>query len=287
MRNKLRSAFNTRQYMLSKDFEIYYYSDLHFQNVGLHAHDYYEFYFFVEGKVEMELGNERYALVPGDMVIVPPGLKHRAIVDGGTPYRRFVLWISREYCDGLLQQSPDYMYLLQQAVTTHKYRYRFDVLGFNAIRGKLFSLLDEIHSERFGREAKIGLAVGDLILSLNRMVYETEHPKTDRESRSLYEGVAGFIDTHLEEELSLERLAKEFYVSKYTIAHLFQQNTGLSVHQYLLKKRLQACCDAIRSGTGVTKAYALCGFRDYSSFYRAFRKEYGQSPAEYQAFHKR
>ena len=41
MKQELRSAFNTRQYMLSKDFEIYYYSDLHFQQVDPHRHDYY------------------------------------------------------------------------------------------------------------------------------------------------------------------------------------------------------------------------------------------------------
>ena len=36
----------TRQYMLSKDYELYYYSDSHMANVDSHTHDYYEFYFF-------------------------------------------------------------------------------------------------------------------------------------------------------------------------------------------------------------------------------------------------
>ena len=51
MRKNLRSAFNTRQYMLSRDFEIYYYSDLNFKAVDPHRHTYYEFYILLEGNV--------------------------------------------------------------------------------------------------------------------------------------------------------------------------------------------------------------------------------------------
>ena len=44
--NKRRSTFNSRQYMLSEDFEVFYYSDIGFKSVGSHSHDYYEIYFF-------------------------------------------------------------------------------------------------------------------------------------------------------------------------------------------------------------------------------------------------
>lgn len=43
MKKNLKTAFSTRQYMLSKDFEIYYYDDSKLLNVNDHTHDYYEF----------------------------------------------------------------------------------------------------------------------------------------------------------------------------------------------------------------------------------------------------
>ena len=49
-----------------------------------------------------------------------------------------------------------------------------------------------------------------------------------------------------------------------------------------MKKRLSACRDAIRNGTKITEAYLMYGFKDYSGFYRAFKKEYGMSPREWQ-----
>ena len=48
MKKNLQSDFNTRQYMLSQDFEIYYYNDTNFNGVKSHTHDYFEFYFFIE-----------------------------------------------------------------------------------------------------------------------------------------------------------------------------------------------------------------------------------------------
>ena len=80
MRSKIQTPFTHRQYMLSQDFEIYYYSDTRHNNVDLHSHDYYEFYFYMEGDVEFEIGDRRQALRSGDFVIVPPGTMHRAFV---------------------------------------------------------------------------------------------------------------------------------------------------------------------------------------------------------------
>ena len=60
MRKKLNTQFNTRQYMVSRDFEIYYYKDQHMKKVANHIHDYYEIYFFLEGDVSLEIEKKEY-----------------------------------------------------------------------------------------------------------------------------------------------------------------------------------------------------------------------------------
>ena len=162
-----------------------------------------------------------------------------------SPYRRFVFWISQEYCNHLLQISKDYAYLMQHVQVSQNYFFPTDRITFNAIQSKLLRLIEEVRSDRFGRDAQIPLYVNDLLLYLNRLVYERLHPQKSRTEESLYQNVAAYIEEHLDEDLSLEKLAGEFFVSKYHIAHVFKDNLGLSIHQYITKKRLALCREAI------------------------------------------
>ena len=282
MRKKLRSEFNSRQYMLSEDFELYYYSDLHFSSVGRHSHSYTEVYLFCEGAVDMEIDGQNYPLRPGDVLILPPGTEHRAFVRSGERvYRRFVFWLSENFCKTLQAESPDYLRLFDHVQREREYVYPMDTLEFNGLRGKLFSILEELHTAHFGRDVQIGLNVRDLLLSLNRTVWQKKNVRTKKETVSSFQAVTQYITEHLGAELSLNALSRELYLSKYHIAHLMQKNAGLSLHQYITKKRLSACVDAMLGGEKAGECCARFGFLNYSSFYRAFIKEYGSSPRAY------
>ena len=283
MRRKLQTAFQPRQYMLSQDFELYYYEDRDIPNVSLHSHSYYEFYFFLEGNVQMQIEKDVHPIQPGDIMLIPPHISHRPIIKShDMPYRRFVFWISQDYCNHLLQSSPDYAYIMQHVEIEKKYFFHTDQIMFQAIQSKILRLLEEMHSDKFGRDAQISICVNDLILSLNRLAYDENTPKSRSSERLLYQQLTEYIGDHLEDNLSLEKLAQRFFVSKYHIAHVFKDNIGISIHQYITKKRLDLCKDAISSKMNITETYHMFGFGDYSSFYRAFKKEYGISPKDYQ-----
>ena len=282
MREELRTAFSPRQYMLSKDFEIYYYSDIHMNATGSHTHDYYEFYFFVNGDVSMMIADKEYPLAPGDLVLIPPFVPHYAVIHNtDIYYQRFVFWISKDYCNQLLRISPAYGYIMQQASVNKQYVYHFDRIAFNAIQSKIFNLIQEIHQDRYGKTAKIQNYVSDLVLDLNRATYEAEHPIEFKENASLYQNLITYINAHLTDDISLDSIAAQFYLSKYHISHVFKDNLGISIKQYIIKQRLNLFKDYMRQNGEIGKAYLQCGFSNYSSFYRDFKNEFGISPNEY------
>lgn len=155
---------------------------------------------------------------------------------------------------------------MQKAQKDGQYISHYDMIIFNALQAKIFRLIEEIHSERFGKTAQISLCVQDLLLHLNRTAYEESNPNIIEKEQGLYEHLLQYIETHLDEELSLDSLARTFYVNKYHIAHVFKENLGLSVHRYITKKWLSLCCDAILSCSEINKnAYSIVSSRRESA----------------------
>ena len=279
MINNLSSVFLNRQYMISKDFEIYYYKDRNLRNVEIHSHEYYEVYFFLEGEVTMFYSVSSHRMKNGDMVIIPPGMQHHVqIHDPAVPYRRVVFWITKSFLSKLSVHSKEFLFLTGKADDSG-FAWHFNEVTFNTVQRKIFHVIEEIFSDRFGRRMAVALGINDLLLFLNRTVYESLHPERyGKSEKKLDRNLIRYIEEHINEDLRLDTLSELFFVSKYHISHLFKDKMGISLHQYILKKRLAMSKDALINGRKPSEVFREYGFSDYSVFYRAFVKEFGLSP---------
>ena len=86
------------------------------------------------------------------------------------------------------------------------------------------------------------------------------------------------MDAHLAEDISIDALAEQVYLSKYHMMRLFRKETGITVHDYLTQRRLLLARDHIRAGLSATDACYRSGWRSYSSFTRAYAKQFGTTP---------
>lgn len=287
MKRQLSTTFDARQYMQSGDLEIFYYHDVNLNHISFHQHEYYEIYFFLEGDVDYQIGDSRFKIQYGDYLLIPPHVPHcPAFSSKNVPYRRFVLWLSSSFYNSLLDTSSDFSYGFHYAAERQQYRFSTDTVTAQHLTGLLMELLEEKNGGRVFQQQRCRTMASAFLLELNRMIYEARHNMTAAYENTLYLNVCDYINNHLEEDLSLNMLAAFFFVSKYHICHIFKENMGISPHQYIVKKRLQASKHGILSGTPFQQLIYQYGFHDYSSFYRAFKKEFGLSPSEFRSQHQ-
>lgn len=282
MKKKLSTGFNNRQYMNSGEFEVFFYQDISLDHVADHSHPYYEIYFFLNGDVTYLVDGKKYDLEYGDYLLIPPEVKHHPVFHStGKTYQRFVLWISQSYYESMCSSSSDFAYSFSYVTEQKHYRFRTDFVTFQDIQSRLLDLLEESRGHKAFHKLNSQLMVHSFLLFLNRITYDMLHQVPVSYENVLYLNICDYINNHLAENLSLDHLASFFYASKYHISHVFKDNMGISLHQYILKKRLHACKNGISSGLPLGELYQQYGFTDYTSFYRAFRKEFGLSPKEF------
>ncbi|MBR5359423.1 MAG: cupin domain-containing protein, partial [Lachnospiraceae bacterium] len=232
MKKNLSTSYDDRQYMTSGDYELYYYRDTEaVKRTGLHTHPYYEFYFFLEGNAEAQVQKEHYILSYGDIFIVPPNTTHGVFIKNfDVPYRRFDLWISVPFYERLVAICPDLTYFTDAARKENRHLIHTEKTSFNLILNRLYSIIEEKQSLRFGRDTRILLLISDLGLTVNRLAYEqfNRHPAVQD---SLYRSVCAYIDNNIDSDLSLDVIAGHFFLSKYYLSHVFKNNIGISIHQ--------------------------------------------------------
>ncbi len=89
-----------------------------------------------------------------------------------------------------------------------------------------------------------------------------------------------YINKNLEQPLSIQELCDRFYLSRAQLCRRFQKATGTSVGRYVTAKRMLLAREQILEGKKPTELYTACGYRDYSTFYRAYCQTFGHSPRE-------
>ena len=99
----------------------------------------------------------------------------------------------------------------------------------------------------------------------------------------ILEKVARYIDSHLEENLSVNALAGMVFLSADHLTRSFKKRYGKTVSDYILSKRMQLAKELLKDpGLTITMVAGKVGFGSYSHFTEQFKKCYGMTPREFQ-----
>ncbi len=273
--------FDHRQSMKNRQFEVFHYRERRPGNMEVHHHDFFEICFLLNGEVSFRVEGRTHTLNPGDMLLINPQELHQALIDRDTIYERMVLWIDRNYLAELSSGGMDLASCFDDRLPTHTNCLRPGKIR----RAELQALLEKLSGEFYGEElgssqyAK-GLLI-QFLVEVNRLSLAGQKMQETAEETDLVDQVLSYIAGHYTEEISLEKLAGLFYVSKYHLSHEFSRRVGTGLYRYIMFRRLMHARELLENGVPPGEVYQQCGFGDYANFYRSFKSFYGVSPREY------
>lgn len=260
---------------LKEDFRLFHINDQTKKDFSYHYHDFHKIIVFISGKVTYHIEGKAYHLKPRDILLVSQGAIHKPEIDPSVPYERYIFWIRDDLsCQELntcFQKANDRSFNLVRADSS--------------LQERLKDLLPEIEqtlqNKHFGDTVLRNALFTQFMIYINRIFLRTSSSPDEKtySSDTQVEQLLKYINRNLSENLSIDQLANRFFFSKYHMMRKFKNETGYTIHNYITSKRLLMARSLISQGMPVMKAAQASGFHDYTTFVRAYKKQFGKAPS--------
>lgn len=238
--------------------------DFH-ENFEEHYHIVYEMLFLLDGDVEMVIENRKYTMAVGDLAFIQPGQHHHITPNPDTRYERYVIKfpeneIPKELL-GVLKEKAN----CSSVVTT--------------VIPQLFERMDWHYKSYTGEYLQC------LMESVLKEIITYFCCKGSSEKNTVYFSkkmaeVVDYINENISRPLTISDICDHFHYSKSYICKEFLRCMDVPIIQYVRTKKILLADSLIKEGVKPTLAYKECGFSDYSTFFRAYRKIIGKPPSD-------
>ena len=275
-------------------FRLFHLTDRQVKNYDCHYHDFHKILLFFSGDVDYFIEGITYRLEPRDILLIGAGDVHRPIIRSVAPYERIILYVSSDF----LVSCADDKYSLETCfqkqlpirssgrtdIPQDKKTEPFPVLRTSSASvPALFKLCEKLEASLSDREYAAELYSRTLLLQfliqLNRsfLTDSFRYIETGSSNRKITE-ILHYINEHLDSDLSIDALSRQFFISRRYLMQIFQQETGYSIGKYINAKRLFWARDKIRHGMSLTDACFSSGFHHYSTFTRSYYRMFRTTP---------
>ncbi len=258
---------------LNDEFRIFHNRDEAPLSIDFHYHEFHKIMILLEGEVSYFIDGRNYRLRPYDIVLIRKGEIHRPLIQPGKVYERILIYCSPAYLEEHSVPGGELSACFDKAKDAKSDVLRLPQLEKSRLYQSLLALEEACSDEGFAAELYRRAQFIGFMIELNRAAQmgAVTYPKTTPENHRVGE-IRRYLDSHLGEPLTVEQVAKEFYLSRYHLMRLFKAETGFTINEYITVQRLLWVRRRRNAGENATEAALACGFGTYSSYYRAEKK---------------
>ena len=239
----------------------------------LHAHENYELLYFISGNATFWVEGVPYPLKPNDIMIFRAGEGHCIDVSPDAPYERVVMNIERGFFG-----DSDYADTLFTAFNERQLG-EDNLFSSDRFEDDFYRRCIEKIINSNGSSVQIISAVQSLLCEVNT-AFCRKQKKSENRSEPLSSKIISHINNHLAEDITPDKIAADFFISRSYLYSIFKETTGSSVKEYITIKRLLNAKAMLKNGIKPSEVYLKCGFNDYSVFYRAYKAKFKVAPKQ-------
>lgn len=266
---------------LNSNFKIFHLVGTEKKEFAYHYHDFNKILIFLNGDVTYSIEGRFYDLKPNDVVFVNAGEVHRPIIQSDAPYERIIIYVSPDFLKSYENKNTDLSLCFKKAHKEQSHVLRVTSFGARKLGAVAGELEQSLHDTDYANELYHTLLFLEFMIQLNRAaIHDNIHYISNSSSNEKVLAVLEYLNSHLTEEIDIAHLAEHFYLSRYYLMHTFKEETGCTIGSYISTKRLILAKELIRNGMPITQACYECGFKNYSTFSRAYKKRFGESPRD-------
>lgn len=267
---------------LTDEFKLFHLKDKMNIKYEFHYHDFNKIVIFLSGDVTYLIEGKPYKLQPWDILLVSCNEVHRPIINPEVLYDRVVIWTNESFLDKHSNDEFDLCGCFREAEKLKRNLIRLEPSKISKTQLVLSWLEDACKREKPGGHVLKNALFIQLLVQINDLFEEDgERMQEDPDRDTTVQSVISYINENIKSDLSIDSIADNLFVSKYYLMHKFKEQTGYTIYNYILQKRILLAGSLVKSGMPIMQASYECGFNDYSCFVRAFKKMYCVSPKKY------
>lgn len=267
---------------LYNDFKIFHLKDNSNETYDFHYHDFNKILILISGNVNYSIEGRNYNLMPYDVVFVNAGEVHCPIITGKEYYERIIIYISPEFISSYKTANYDLCSCFNIAVEKKAHVLRMPNLPDSTVYKTVKRLEKEYDSKEYANELLLNILFLEFMIELNRAAVQNKITYVENSfSNKKITEIIDYVNSHLCDDLSVDLISNKFFLNRYYLMHSFREETGYSLGNYINTKRLLLSRELMHNGASVTEACFGSGFNNYSTYSRAYKKCFGNSPREY------